>query len=125
MARHLAMQIILYPGMVLDDIAIITICAPIHAHSCFVGIQPYLVWRIFVLNMQMAYMSPPPAGVDYDESTAPPEIKWKTSGLPLPFLGMQALVLLLVMFFPVLHFGFGNDGLKKKQPPCYAQDRHI
>ncbi|NMB42419.1 MAG: TRAP transporter large permease subunit [Firmicutes bacterium] len=102
----LAMQIILFIlGMVLDDIAIITICAPIFMPiAVLLGFSPIWFGVLFVLNMQMAYMSPPFGWcLIMMKALAPPEIKmediWVSS---LPFLGMQALVLLLVMFFPVL-----------------------
>lgn len=100
------MQVILFIfGMFMDDYAIVFICAPI-----FLPIADALgfdkVWFsiLFILNMQIAYMSPPFGWASIlVKSVAPPEIKmidiWKATP---PFIAIQVLVLILVAIFPKL-----------------------
>jgi len=101
-----AMQFILLVfGMFMDDYAVLTICAPI-----FIPIAVYLgfdaTWFaiIFVLNMQVAYLTPPFGwALILMKGVAPPEIHTKDiwQSVP-PFVAIQLLVLLLTMLFPQL-----------------------
>jgi tripartite ATP-independent transporter DctM subunit len=101
-----AMQLILLVfGMFMDDYAVLTICAPI-----FIPIAVYLgfdsTWFaiIFVLNMQVAYLTPPFGwALILMKGVAPPEIHTKDiwQAVP-PFVAIQLLVLLLTMLFPQL-----------------------
>ena len=101
-----AMQFILLVfGMFMDDYAVLTICAPI-----FIPIAVYLgfdsTWFaiIFVLNMQVAYLTPPFGwALILMKGVAPPEIHTKDiwQAVP-PFVAIQLLVLLLTMLFPQL-----------------------
>jgi tripartite ATP-independent transporter DctM subunit len=101
-----AMQFILLVfGMFMDDYAVLTICAPI-----FIPIAVYLDFNatwfaiIFVLNMQVAYLTPPFGwALILMKGVAPPEIHTKNiwQAVP-PFVAIQLLVLLLTMLFPQL-----------------------
>jgi len=97
--------ILLVFGMFMDDYAVLTICAPI-----FIPIAVYLgfdaTWFaiIFVLNMQVAYLTPPFGwALILMKGVAPPEIHTKNiwQAVP-PFVAIQLLVLLLTMLFPQL-----------------------
>ena len=102
----IAMQIILLIfGMFMDDFAIITICAPIFMPIALsLGFDPVWFAIVFILNMQIAYMSPPFGWcLILMKGIAPPEVStadiWRS--VP-PFIGMQLLVLIIVMAFPPL-----------------------
>lgn len=108
----LVLQLILLVfGMFMDDYAVVTICAPI-----FIPIAVYLqfdpVWFaiVFILNMQVAYLSPPfgwalilmkgvaPKGVTTQDI-------WRS--VP-PFVGIQIFVLVLTMLIPQLALWLPN-----------------
>ena len=102
----IAIQIILLIfGMFMDDFAIIIICAPIFMPiAVSLGFDPIWFGIVFILNMQMAYMTPPFGWcLILMKGIAPPEITttdiWRS--VP-PFVAMQLLVLVLTMIFPVL-----------------------
>jgi len=102
----IAMQIILLIfGMFMDDFAIIIICAPIFMPIALsLGFDPIWFAIVFILNMQMAYMTPPFGWcLILMKGIAPPEVStgdiWRS--VP-PFVGMQLLVLALTMVFPAL-----------------------
>ncbi len=101
-----AMQIILLIfGMFMDDYAVLTICAPI-----FIPIARYLgfdaIWFsiVFILNMQVAYLSPPFGwALILMRGVAPPEVHTKDIWRAVPpFVAIQLLVLVLTMLFPEL-----------------------
>ncbi len=100
----IGMQIILLIfGMFMDDYAIITICAPIFVPiATSMGFDPIWFGIVFILNMQVAYLTPPFGwALILMKGVAPPEVTtadiWRS--VP-PFVGMQLLVLVLVMLFP-------------------------
>ena len=102
----ITMQIILFLlGMFLDDIAIIIICAPIFLPiAVTLGFDPIWFGIIFILNMQMAYLTPPFGWcLIMMKALAPPEVTtediWRSA---FPFLGMQAFVLIITILFPAL-----------------------
>jgi tripartite ATP-independent transporter DctM subunit len=102
----IAMQIILLAfGMFMDDFAIIIICAPIFMPIALsLGFDPIWFGIVFILNMQMAYMTPPFGWcLILMKGIAPPEVTttdiWRS--VP-PFVAMQLLVLILTMVFPML-----------------------
>lgn len=102
----IAMQVILLIfGMFMDDFAIIIICAPIFMPIAkSLGFDPIWFGIIFILNMQVAYMTPPFGWcLILMKGIAPPGITtgdiWRS--VP-PFIGIQLLVLALTMAFPVL-----------------------
>ena len=100
----LGMQVILLVfGMFMDDYAVVTICAPIFvpiANS--IGFDPIWFSIIFILNMQVAYLTPPFGwALILMKGVAPADIRteqiWRS--VP-PFVCIQLLVLLLTMIFP-------------------------
>lgn len=102
----LTMQLMLLIfGMFMDDYAVITICAPIFIPiAVFLGFDPIWYAIIFILNMQVAYLSPPFGwALILMKGVAPPEIHtrdiWRS--VP-PFVAIQLIVLLLTMLFPQL-----------------------
>ncbi len=102
----LTMQIILLIfGMFMDDYAVLTICAPIFIPiAVYLGFDPTWFAIIFVLNMQVAYLSPPFGwALILMKGVAPPEVHTKDiwKAVP-PFVAIQLLVLLLTMLFPQL-----------------------
>lgn len=101
-----AMQIILLLfGMFMDDYAVITICAPIFLPiGKFLGFDPIWFAIVFILNMQVAYLSPPFGwALILMKGIAPPEVQtrdiWRS--VP-PFVAIQLLILILTMIFPQL-----------------------
>lgn len=101
-----AMQLILLVlGMFMDDYAVVTICAPIFVPIANVlGFDPIWFSIIFILNMQVAYLTPPFGwALIMMKGVAPPEITtrdiWKS--IP-PFVAIQLIVLIMVMIFPQL-----------------------
>ena len=101
-----AMQLILLVlGMFMDDYAVVTICAPIFVPIAkILGFDPIWFSIIFILNMQVAYLTPPFGwALIMMKGVAPSEITtrdiWKSTP---PFVGIQLIVLILVMIFPQL-----------------------
>ena len=101
-----AMQLILLVfGMFMDDYAVLTICAPIFVPIArLLGFDPVWFSIIFILNMQVAYLSPPFGwALILMRGVAPASIQtrdiWRS--VP-PFVGLQLLVLILTMIFPQL-----------------------
>ncbi len=101
-----AMQIILLIfGMFMDDYAVLTICAPIFIPvAVFLGFDPIWFAIIFILNMQVAYLTPPFGwALILMRGVAPPEIHTKDIWRSIPpFVLIQLLVLILTMLFPQL-----------------------
>jgi tripartite ATP-independent transporter DctM subunit len=100
------MQIILLLfGMFMDDYAVLTICAPIFIPiAVFLGFDSTWFAIIFVLNMQVAYLTPPFGwALILMKGVAPPEVHTKDiwQSVP-PFVAIQLIVLLLTMLFPQL-----------------------
>ena len=100
------MQVILLVfGMFMDDYAVLTICAPIFIPIAVVlGFDPTWFAIIFVLNMQVAYLTPPFGwALILMRGVAPPEIHTKDIWRSIPpFVAIQLIVLLLTMLFPQL-----------------------
>jgi len=100
------MQVILLIfGAFMDDYAVVTICAPIFIPIArLLGFDPIWFSIVFILNMQVAYLTPPfgwalilmrgvaPEGIDTKDI-------WRS--VP-PFVLMQLCVLILTMIFPQL-----------------------
>lgn len=100
----LTMQLILLLfGMFMDDYAVVTICAPIMLPiAILLGFDPIWFSILFILNMQVAYMTPPFGwALIMMKGVAPSNVTtgdiWRS--VP-PFVLIQLFVLLLVMFFP-------------------------
>jgi tripartite ATP-independent transporter DctM subunit len=97
--------ILLILGCFMDDYAIVTICCPIFMPIVVsLGFDPIWFGIVFILNMQVAYLTPPFGWALFlMKGIAPPGITttdiWRS--VP-PFVSMQLLVLILVMLFPQL-----------------------
>lgn len=100
----LAMQAILILfGMFMDDYAIVTICAPIMMPIAkLLGFDPIWFSILFILNMQVAYLTPPFGwALIMMRGVAPKNITTRDIWLSVPpFTMIQLLVLLAVMLFP-------------------------
>lgn len=100
----IAMMISLFLlGMVMDDLPIIMITTPIYVPIITsLGFDPLWYGILFILNMQMAYLTPPFGFVlFYMKGVVPEGISmgdiYRSVG---PFVILQAIGLILVMIFP-------------------------
>jgi len=100
----IGMQVILFLfGMFMDDFAIVMLCAPIFVPIVrALGFDTLWFGILFIVNMQMAFLTPPFGyNLFYLRGVAP---KGVTMGdiyrSIIPFVGLQALGLALVMIFP-------------------------
>jgi tripartite ATP-independent transporter DctM subunit len=97
--------ILLILGMFMDDFAIITIAAPIFLPiAVSLGWDPIWFSIVFILNMQIAYMSPPFGWcLILMKGIAPKEVATRDLWHSVPhWIGMQILVLVMVMLIPQL-----------------------
>ncbi len=105
------MLILLVLGMFLDWIGIAMLTLPIFVPIIKqLGYDPIWFGILFAVNMQVSYLSPPfgPAAF-YLKSVAPPGMSLKTIFMSLiPFIGLQLLVLVILMFFPSLSLWLVN-----------------
>lgn len=92
-------------GMFMDDIAILFMCMPIYIPIIVgLGMDPVWFGVLFVVNMQMAYITPPYGlNLFYMKAVAPKEVQLKDiyAGALL-FIGLQAIMLILLILFPQL-----------------------
>jgi len=102
----IGIQVILFLfGMFMDDFAIVMLCAPIFVPIVTaLGFDTLWFGILFIVNMQMAFLTPPFGyNLFYLRGVAPKEV---TMGdiyrSIIPFVGLQALGLALVMIFPQL-----------------------
>lgn len=90
-------------GMLMDDYAIITLTAPLYMPVITIlGFDPLWFAMLFMLNLQMAYLTPPFGfNLFYLKSIMPEDIKLTDiyRGV-LPFVLLQALALVIVAVFP-------------------------
>lgn len=100
----ICMQLVLLVfGMFMDDYAVVTICAPIMMPIAkMLGFDPIWFSILFILNMQVAYLTPPFGwALIMMKGVVPPGVTtqdiWRS--VP-PFVLIQLLVLILVMIFP-------------------------
>ncbi len=102
----LAMHIFLFiAGMIMDDYAVVMLAAPIFAPiAVALGFHPIWFGVSFILNKQMAYLTPPYGfNLFYLKGIVPKEISMGDIYRSIvPFVIIQALGLLLIMFFPQL-----------------------
>jgi tripartite ATP-independent transporter DctM subunit len=92
-------------GMVMDDLPIIMITVPIYVPLItLLGFDPLWFGILFIVNMQMAYLTPPFGFVlFYMKGVVPPGITMGDIYKSVwPFIGLQALCLALVMVYPQL-----------------------
>jgi len=102
----IGMQLSLFiMGMFLDDYAIVMICAPIYAPVIkSLGFDPLWFGILFIMNMQMAMLTPPYGfATFYMRALVPKDILmtdiWRAV---TPFVVLQAIGLIVVMIFPKL-----------------------
>lgn len=99
------MAILIVLGMFLDWIGIALLTLPIFVPIIIqLGFDPIWFGILFAVNMQVSYLTPPfgPAAF-YLKSVAPPDITLKHIYTALlPFIALQLMILLLLLFFPVL-----------------------
>lgn len=92
-------------GMFLDPMATVMIIAPIITPIAqTLGHNPVWFAMLVIVTMQTAFLSPPFAmSIFYLKGIAPPEMRTKHiyRGV-MPFLGIQALAILILMVFPQL-----------------------
>jgi tripartite ATP-independent transporter DctM subunit len=101
-----SMQVILLLfGMFMDDYAVVTICSPIFIPiATLLGFDPIWFSVVFILNMQVSYLTPPFGwALILMKGVAPPEVQTRDiwQAVP-PFVGIQLIVLILTMLFPQL-----------------------
>ncbi|WP_299980641.1 TRAP transporter large permease subunit [Desulfobacula sp.] len=90
-------------GMVMDDLPIIMITVPIYVPLVtLLGFDPLWFGILFIVNMQMAYLTPPFGFVlFYMKGVVPPGISMGDIYKSVwPFIGLQALCLIMIMVFP-------------------------
>lgn len=90
-------------GMFLDDIAILFLCMPIYVPIIkALGLDPVWFAVLYVMNMQMAYITPPYGlNLFYMKAVAPKEISLTDIYRSIvPFLILQAAALILLLVFP-------------------------
>jgi tripartite ATP-independent transporter DctM subunit len=90
-------------GMVMDDLPIIMITVPIYVPLItLLGFDPLWFGILFIVNMQMAYLTPPFGFVlFYMKGVVPPGISMGDIYRSVwPFIGLQALCLIIIMVFP-------------------------
>ena len=91
--------------MLLDPGGIIMICTPVFVPVIkALGFDPVWFGVLFIVNMEMSYLTPPFGfNLFYMKSIVPRSITmidiYKSV---FPFVGIQALCLLLLIFFPKL-----------------------
>ncbi len=92
-------------GMIMDDFALVVICSPIFLPIVIsLGFDPLWFAIIFILNMQMALLTPPFGwALILMRGLAPPGVStkdiWKS--VP-PFAAIQLFILVISMLFPQL-----------------------
>jgi TRAP-type mannitol/chloroaromatic compound transport system permease large subunit len=99
-------------GAFMDDYAVVTICAPIFVPiAVSLGFDPIWFSILFILNMQVAYLTPPFGwALILLRGVAPPEIStsdiWRS--VP-PFVIIQLFVLIATMIFPQIALWLPNN----------------
>jgi TRAP-type mannitol/chloroaromatic compound transport system permease large subunit len=90
-------------GMLMDDFAVVMLCAPIYVPIVrTLGFNTLWFAILFMVNMQMAYLTPPYGfNLFYIKSIVPSNITMGDIYRSIvPFVGLQILGLILTMIFP-------------------------
>ncbi len=90
-------------GMLMDDFAIITLTAPLYLPIITnLGFDPLWFGLVFLLNLQMAYLTPPFGfNLFYLKSVVPKDIRLTDIYKSIvPFVALQILALILCIIFP-------------------------
>lgn len=96
---------ILIMGCIMDDYALIIICTPIFFPIMkLLGVDTVWFGIIFVLSIQVAYLTPPYGfNLFYMRALTPKSVTMGEIWLSaVPFVGIQVIALVLVMIFPEL-----------------------
>lgn len=113
----IAIQVILFFfGMIMDDFAIVMLCAPIFVPIIkALGFDSLWFGILFIVNMQMAFLTPPFGyNLFYLRGVAPKEVTMSDIYRSIiPFVGLQALGLAVVMIFPQLALWLPGTMVKK------------
>lgn len=99
----LMMLILIVLGCFIDWIGIVLLTMPIFVPVIRqLGLDPIWFGILFTMNMQISYLTPPfGAAAFYLKAVAPPEIELSDIfRAVLPFIGLQFVGLMLVLFFP-------------------------
>ena len=100
----IAMQLSFFAlGMFLDDIGILFMCMPIYVPIIKgLGFDPIWFGVLYVMNMQMAYLTPPYGlNLFFMKAVAPKNVSITDLYVSvIPFLFIQLAALILLMFFP-------------------------
>ena len=97
------MLIIIFLGMIIDWLGILFLTIPLFIPIVTaLGFDPVWFGVLFVMNIQMAYLSPPfGQGMFYVKAVAPPEVTMMDIVKSVwPFLGIQFVCLMIVIFNP-------------------------
>jgi tripartite ATP-independent transporter DctM subunit len=98
-------------GMVLDDTAILFITMPIYVPIIkLLGFDPIWFGVLYLVNMQMAFCTPPFGYCLFlMKGVAPPDISMMDIYRSVwPFVGIQAIALVILMFFPQIALWLPN-----------------
>ena len=102
----LGMQFVLFIlGMLMDPGGIIMICTPVFVPVIkHLGFDPVWFGLLFIVNMEMAYLTPPFGfNLFYMKSIVPKDISMADIiRSTIPYVGLQALCLLICIIFPQL-----------------------
>lgn len=108
--------ILFFFGMIMDDFAIVMLCAPIFVPIIkALGFDSLWFGILFIVNMQMAFLTPPFGyNLFYLRGVAPKEVTMSDIYRSIiPFVGLQALGLAVVMIFPQLALWLPGTMVKK------------
>ena len=92
-------------GCLMDDYAVITLTAPIYLPLIeALGVDPLWFCLIFMLNLQMAYLTPPYGfNLFFLKSIVPKDIPvTRIYKAALPFIALQILALIICWICPTL-----------------------
>lgn len=102
----IGMQFVLFIlGMILDPGGIIMICTPVFVPVIkALGFDPIWFGALFIVNMEMAYLTPPFGfNLFYMKAIVPKEITMNDIIRSIvPFVGIQAICLIILILFPEL-----------------------
>ena len=110
------MLIIIVLGMIIDWLGILFLTIPLFIPIVeALGFDPVWFGVLFVMNIQMAYLSPPfGQGMFYVKAVAPPEISMMDIVKSVwPFLGIQFVCLMIVIFNPQIALWLPNQMIGK------------
>lgn len=110
------MLVILILGMIIDWIGILFLTIPLFIPIVItLGFDPVWFGVLFVMNIQMAYLTPPfGQGMFYVKGVAPPEVTmWDIVKSVPPFVAIQLACLLIVIFLPQIALWLPNQMIGK------------